>query len=292
MNEFNYSKAPSEKEVSERISELNASVLKNKNEKTLRKIFSCIDLTSLNTTDTTEKIKKMTSKVNNFNSHFPDYENVAAICVYPLLVSTVKENLNVPEVKIASVGANFPSSQTFLSVKAAECELIINKGANEVDIVISVGTFLEKKYKKVISEIQIIKHSIGNANLKVILETGEIKTIDNIHLASILAMESNANFIKTSTGKTPVSATPEAVYTMCTAIKDFYEKTGKKVGIKPSGGVVTSEDAIIYYLIVEEVLGKEWLNKNLLRFGASRLANNILTDINKLNNVNKEVNYF
>jgi deoxyribose-phosphate aldolase len=292
MNEFNYTQTPLQKEVTEKVSGLKEKVLQYKNKETLKKIFSCIDLTSLNTADTTEKIKNMTFKVNNFNNHFPDYENVAAICVYPLLVPTVKENLKANEVKIASVGANFPSSQTFLSVKAAECELIVNKGANEVDIVISVGTFLEKEYKKIASEIQIIKHSIGSVHLKVILETGELKTIENIHLASIIAMESGADFIKTSTGKTPVSATPEAIYTMCSAIKDFYNKTGKKIGIKPSGGMTISEDAIIYYLIIKEVLGEEWLNKDLLRFGASRLANNILTDLNRLNGINEIVEYF
>lgn len=292
MKEYNYAPAPLKDEITKRIEELKKDISNYKNVDTLSNIFNLIDLTSLNTSDTTEKIEDLTKKVNNFKAVFPKYKNVAAICVYPSLVSTVKYNLKEHEVKIASVGACFPSSQTFLSVKAAECELIATKGANEIDIVISVGSFLEKDYKKIASEIQIIKHSIGNSHLKVILETGELQTIENIYLASIIAMESGADFIKTSTGKTSVSATPEAVYTMCYAINDFYNKTGIKIGIKPSGGMSISEDAIIYYLIVKEILGEDWLNNKLFRFGASRLANNILTDLNKLNGINDIVNYF
>ncbi|MDD2634331.1 MAG: deoxyribose-phosphate aldolase [Bacteroidales bacterium] len=292
MKDYEYSKVPSKKLMDTELSELKKDTNKLKNKEILLQLLNCIDLTSLNATDTTEKITTMTNKVSKFSSHFPQYKNVAAICVYPSLVPTVKDHLTTKDVNIAAVGAGFPASQTFISVKAAECELTVHKGANEIDIVISVGAFLEKNYNKVAAEIQIIKESIGNAHLKVILETGELINTNNIHLASIIAMEAGADFIKTSTGKTSVSATPEAVYTMCSAIKDYYEKTGRKVGIKPSGGMSTSEDAIIYYQIVEKVLGNKWLNNKLFRLGASRLANSILTDLNTLNGKNKEVKYF
>lgn len=292
MKNFNYSTAPSKAVIDSKINELKSKVQDYKTKDNLLSIFNLIDLTSLNTTDTTEKIKKMTQKVNDFNKHFPDYNNVAAICVYPSLVPTVRETLTAKNINIAAVGACFPSSQTFLSVKAAECELTVHKGADEIDIVISVGTFLEGDYEKMSYEIEVIKQSIKDSHLKVILETGELENTDNIYLASIIAMESGADFIKTSTGKTPVSATPEAVFTMCTAIKAYYDKTGKKIGIKPSGGMSVSEDAIIYYLIVKEVLGTEWLNNKLFRLGASRLANSILSDLSKMNGKNEEIKYF
>ena len=292
MIEYEYSKAPSKGLIDSQLSELKKDTNKLKNKEVLLQLLNCIDLTSLNTTDTTKKIKAMTQKVSGFSSNFPQYKNVAAICVYPSLVPIVKENLTAKNVKIAAVGAGFPSSQTFVAVKAAECELTVHKGADEIDIVISVGSFLEKNYNKVAAEIQIIKESIGDAHLKVILETGELLNTDNIHLASIIAMEAGADFIKTSTGKTSVSATPEAVYTMCSAIKDYYAKTGRKVGIKPSGGMSVSEDAIIYYQIVKKVLGNEWLNNKLFRLGASRLANSILTDLNALEGKKDEIKYF
>jgi deoxyribose-phosphate aldolase len=292
MKEFDYTKAPSKDYIDAQISQLRQETSSLINKDILLKIFNCIDLTSLNTSDTTEKIKLMTKKVSDFSTNFPNYNNVAAICVYPSLVPTVKENLTDKNISIAAVGACFPSSQTFIAVKAAECELTVHKGADEIDIVISVGSFLEKDYKKVAGEIQIIKESIGKAHLKVILETGELLNTDNIHLASLLAMESGADFIKTSTGKSAVSATPEAVFTMCSAIKDYYVKTGRKIGIKPSGGMSASEDAIIYYQIVKKVLGNEWLNNKLFRLGASRLANSILTDLNKLEGKSEEVKYF
>ncbi len=292
MENLDYTKAPSKEFIDTTITELKKETQNYKTKDVLLKLFNCIDLTSLNTADTTDKIKNMTKKVNDFSKSFPAYNNVAAMCVYPSLVPTVKENLTAKNINLAAVGACFPSSQTFISVKAAECELTVHKGADEIDIVISVGTFLEKDYKKMAAEIAIIKEAIGNAHLKVILETGELLNTDNIHLASILSMEAGADFIKTSTGKTPVSATPEAVYTMCSAIKDYYAKTGRKVGIKPSGGMSNSEDAIIYYQIVKKVLGNEWLNNRLFRLGASRLANSILTDLNKIEGKDEVVKYF
>lgn len=270
---------PSEKLVNTKVAEVKSKVQDYKRKNILIDILNLIDLTSLNGTDTIGKIKSMTEKVNNFSKEFPKYKNVAAICVYPALVPVVKENLIDKSVKIAAVGAGFPASQTFLSVKAAECDLTVQKGADEIDIVLSLGSFLEKDLEKTAYEVKIIKSAIKEAHLKVILETGELKTIENIFLASLLSMEAGADFIKTSTGKTSISATPEAVYTMCSAIKTYYLKTGRKVGIKPSGGMTVAEDALLYYLIVNEVLGEEWLNNKLFRIGASRLANNLLKDI-------------
>jgi deoxyribose-phosphate aldolase len=270
---------PSEKLVNTKVAEVKSKVQDYKRKDILIDILNLIDLTSLNGTDTIGKIKSMTEKVNNFSKEFPKYKNVAAICVYPALVPVVKENLTDKSVKIAAVGAGFPASQTFLSVKAAECDLTVQKGADEIDIVLSLGSFLEKDLEKTAYEVKIIKSAIKEAHLKVILETGELKTIENIFLASLLSMEAGADFIKTSTGKTSISATPEAVYTMCSAIKTYYLKTGRKVGIKPSGGMTVAEDALLYYLIVNEVLGEEWLNNKLFRIGASRLANNLLKDI-------------
>jgi deoxyribose-phosphate aldolase len=292
MKKFIFESFPSSDLINSEIESLKLQIPNYKTKEVLLTLLNSIDLTSLNTIDGISKIKKMTQKVNDFYNYFPDYKNVAAICVYPIFVQTVKENLKLKHVKIASVGASFPSSQTFLSVKAAECELIVHKGADEVDIVISVGTFLENNYQIVSDEIEIIKHALGSAHLKVILESGELLNTDNIFKASIIAMESGADFIKTSTGKSPISATPEAVYTMCYAIKKYYEKTRRKVGIKPSGGMSNSEDAIIYYLIVKNVLGEGWLNNNLFRLGASRLANSILTDVSILDGKNEEIKYF
>lgn len=242
-------------------------------------LFSCIDLTSLNTADNEEKINMLAKKVSDFKLHFPNLNNVAAICVFPSMVSTTRDNLKDPDVKIASVSACFPSSQTFISVKTAECDLCIKKGADELDIVISVGDFLAGRYTKVAGEINIIKKTIGDKKLKVILETGELYNLNNIYQASVLAMEAGADFIKTSTGKTTVSATPESVYTMCLAIKDYYNKTGKMIGIKPAGGMSIPQDALLYHLIVEHILGEQWLNNKYFRLGTSKLANLLLSEI-------------
>ena len=271
-------------DVSRELIALNNKLSKNKDD--LRKIFNCIDLTSLNTHDSEENIKNMTEKVSKFNAYF-NMNNVAAICVYPNYANIVKENLSDTNVNIAVVGGGFPSSQTFLSVKLAECELAVSKGADEVDIVISVGDFLNGKYQEVFNEIYLIKKTIGDAHLKVILETGILRNIENIYTASFIAMEAGADFIKTSTGKLEPAATPEAVFVMTKAIKDYYEKTGRKIGIKPAGGIATPEDAELYYKIVEYNLGTEWLNNKLFRIGASRLANNILSELK-----GEEVKYF
>ena len=258
----------------------------NNTEEVYKKCLNLIDLTSLNGTDTEAEITAMVKKVNEFDSHFPDLENVAAICVYPAMVSVVKSNLT-EDVGIASVSAGFPASQTFIEVKVAETAMAVLEGATEIDVVISIGKFLEGKFDEVFEELEELKASCRNAHLKVILETGALKNAANIKKASVLSMQAGADFIKTSTGKIPVAATVEATYIMCTAIKEWFEKTGEKVGYKPAGGIVTTEDAVKHYTLVKQILGDEWLNNESFRFGASRLANNLLTTIKK-----EEIKYF
>ncbi len=259
----------------------------------LKKVFSLIDLTTLNTTDTDKKVHELCEKVNHFSQEFPDFPNVAAICIYPSFVGLVRKSLSAKNVNIASVVGGFPSSQTFISIKLSETSIAVEKGADEVDMVISVGKFLEKDYQTVANEITLIKAAAGKAHVKVILETGAITSFDEIYLASMLAMESGADFIKTSTGKMEPAATPEAVFVMVSAIKDYFEKTGRMVGIKPAGGVVTPEQSLVYFAIIKEVLGDKWLNSEWFRLGASRLANNLLSMIKEYESgVKKEINYF
>lgn len=258
-----------------------------KDKETLKTIFSLIDLTSLNTSDHDAKIISMVEKVNGFKDKYQDMPNVAAICVYPPFVETVKTALNVENVSIASVSGGFPSSQTYLSVKLAECEIAANKGADELDIVLSLGKFLFGDIAYCSNEIAIIKQAIGNVHLKVILESGLMETPEEVYQASMLAIKAGADFIKTSTGKDKKSADPVSVYTMCQAIKNHYEETGKMIGIKPAGGISTPEDAIIYYAIVKDVLGDKWLNNQYFRIGASRLANHLLSSIYE-----SEISYF
>ncbi|MFH2096495.1 MAG: deoxyribose-phosphate aldolase [Bacteroidota bacterium] len=248
----------------------------------LKKIFSLIDLTTLNTTDTRGRVEEFCDKINGFNGKFPNMPNVAAICIYPSLVETARKNLDVEEVKIASVSAGFPSSQTFLAIKVVESRMAVEKGADEIDIVIPVGTFLEENYKEVFTEIGVIKQGVDKIHVKVILETGALPSLDHVRLASIISMEAGADFIKTSTGKLDPPATPEAVYVMADAIRDFYSRTNKKIGIKPAGGIVAPEDALLYYAIVKDILGNDWLTPELFRLGASRLANNLLSAIVKI----------
>ena len=253
----------------------------------LKKIFSLIDLTSLNTEDNINKIASMANKVNEFSNHFSEMPNVAAICVYPSMVSYVNENINIEKLGLASVGGGFPSSQTFLNIKVDECKQAIHAGATEIDVVLSVGKFFEGDFEYCFKEIKDIKSAIGENHLKVILESGALKSHQQIWEASILSMEAGADFIKTSTGKQNPAATVDAVYVMTKAIKMFHEKTGKKVGIKPAGGIANKEDALAYFAVVKEILGDEWLNPELFRIGASRLANNLLSDIYQ-----KEIKYF
>jgi len=244
-----------------------------------KQCLSFVDYTTLNATDTLKRGREFAETVNRFSSSYPEIPNVAAICVYPTLVNVVRKTLKAPSVKIAAVGAGFPSSQTYIDVKIAECVMAAEHGADEVDIVISLGRFLDDDYQTTFDEVAQIKDALGDTHLKVILETGALKDATKIRIASLLSMEAGADFIKTSTGKVEPAATPEAAIVMCQAIKDFYAKTGKKVGFKPAGGVVTTDDAVLYYAIVKHILGKEWLNSELFRIGASRLANNLLSSI-------------
>ncbi len=258
----------------------------NNNVEVYKQCLSQIDLTSLNSTDTHAEIISMVEKVNNFKSAFPHLPNVGAICVYPALVPVVKENLK-EDIGIAAVAAGFPASQTFIEVKIAETAMSVLEGATEIDVVISIGKFLEENYEEVYEELSEIKSSCRNAHLKVIIESGALQNASNIKKASILAMAAGADFIKTSTGKMPIAATLEATYIMCQAIKEWHAKTGVKVAYKPAGGIVTTQDAVNHYTIVKQILGKDWLNNKMFRFGASRLANNLLSSIE-----NKDIKYF
>ena len=251
----------------------------NNTEEVKKLLFNCIDLTTLNSTDSDTSVMHFTEKVNKFDDEYPDMENVAAICVYPNFADIVKNTLEVDSVNIACVSAGFPSSQTFIEVKVAETALAISDGADEIDIVISIGKFLSGDYQTMCEEIQELKDVCKDRHLKVILETGALKTASNIKKASILSMYAGADFIKTSTGKQQPAATPEAAYVMCEAIKEYFQKTGNKIGFKPAGGINTVNDALIYYTIVKEILGEEWLNNTLFRLGTSRLANLLLSDI-------------
>ncbi len=253
-----------------------------------KQCLSFVDYTTLNSTDTLERGREFAEKVNRFPALCADIPNVAAICVYPTLVNAVRKTLKAEGVKIAAVGAGFPSSQTYIDVKIAECVMAVEHGADEIDIVISLGRFLDDDYQTTFDEVAQIKDALGEeVHLKVILETGALPTLTQVRIASLMSMEAGADFIKTSTGKMEPAATPEAALVMCRAIKDFYEQTGKQIGFKPAGGIVTTADAVLYYTIVKHVLGKEWLTPELFRIGASRLANNLLSDIR-----GKEEKYF
>ena len=242
-------------------------------------LFNCIDLTTLRATDSPRSVADFTERVNAFEEEHPEMKNVAAICVYPNFAQVVRAVLEVSSVDIACVAGGFPSSQTFPEVKVAEVALAVEGGADEIDIVLNVGYFLDGDYESLCDEIAEIKHSCRDARLKVILESGALKTAENIRNAAILSMYSGADFIKTSTGKEYPGADLQAAYVMCQCIKEYYEKSGRMVGFKPAGGVRTPEDAVGYYCIVREVLGEKWLTNEFFRLGASGLANNLLTAI-------------
>lgn len=254
-------------------------VKENDTQEVKKFLLHCIDLTTLKCTDSELSVMKFTQHVNDFADKYPDLENVAAICVYPNMAEIVNDTLEADGVNIACVSGGFPSSQTFTEIKVAETAMALHAGADEIDIVISVGKFLTNDYEGMCDEIQELKDVCGDKHLKVILETGALESASNIKKASILAMYSGADFIKTSTGKEKPAATPEAAYVMCQAIKEYFLETGRKVGFKPAGGLNTVQDALIYYTIVKEILGKEWLNNKLFRLGTSRLANLLLSDI-------------
>ncbi len=238
-----------------------------------------VELTTLKTTDSDVSVMAFTERVNQFENAYPDLPHVATICVYPCFAEVVKDTLEVEGVEIACVSGSFPSSQALLEVKVAETALAIKDGATEIDIVMSVGKFLSGDYEAVCDEISELKQVCGDKKMKVILETGCLKTAENIKKASLLAMYAGADYIKTSTGKESPAATPEAAYVMCQAIKEYYEETGIQIGFKPAGGLNTVMDAIIYYTIVKEVLGEKWLTNQWLRLGTSRLANLLLSEV-------------
>ena len=275
-----YNTQLNDKDVAAQVSAIIDSKVAENNTLDVKKfLFNCIDLTTLNTTDSDESVMKFTQNVNRFEESYPDLKNVAAICVYPCFAEIVKDTLEVEGVNIACVSAGFPSSQTFIEVKVAETAMAILDGADEIDIVISVGKFLSGDYETMCDEIAEIKATCKEKHLKVILETGALQSAENIKKASILSIYAGADFIKTSTGKQQPAATPEAAYVMCQAIKEYYEQTGIKVGFKPAGGINCVNDALIYYTIVKEVLGDEWLTNKLFRLGTSRLANLLLSEI-------------
>ncbi len=240
-------------------------------------LFSSIDLTTLSTEDSQESVAAFTKRVNDFDNEYPQYKNVAAICVYSNFAEVVSSTLDVTGVDVAVVAGGFPSSQTFTAVKVADVALAVAGGANEVDVVMNLGYLRDKNYEDLCDELIELKHTAKGAKLKVILETGALKTAAAIKEASILAMWSDADFIKTSTGKIYPGASLEAAYVMCQCIKEYYAQTGRKVGFKAAGGIRRAEEAVQYYAIVKEVLGDEWLNQDLFRIGASSLANNLLT---------------
>lgn len=250
-------------------------------------LMGSVELTSLHTTDSEESILAMTERVNDFDSAYPELPHVATICVYPCFANIVAQSLEVDGVEVAVVSGAFPSSQTFMEVKTIETALAIKDGATNVDIVMPMGKFLSGDYEGLCDDINELKQTCGEVPMKVILETGDLKTASNIKKAAILSMYAGADYIKTSTGKEKVSATPEAAYVMCQAIKEYYDETGIQIGFKPAGGINTVMDAIIYYTIVKEVLGKKWLTNYYFRLGTSRLANLLLSEI-----VGKETKFF
>lgn len=262
--------------------------LQENNTKEVKKfLLNSVELTTLKTTDSEDSVYKFVEKVNKFDDEYPELGHVATICVYPNFAKVCYETLENENVEIACVSGCFPSSQSFLEVKIAETALAVKDGATEIDMVMPVGKFLSGDYDGVADEIQEMKAVCGERSLKVILETGCLKTAVNIKKASILAMYAGADYIKTSTGKLEPAATPEAAFVMCQAIKEYYDQTGIQIGFKPAGGMKTVEDALTYYTIVKEVLGDKWLTNKYLRLGTSSLANKLLSEIE-----GKEIKFF
>ncbi len=255
-------------------------VAANDNREVKKFLLGSVELTSLHTTDTEESILAMIEKVNKMDSSYPDLPHVAAVCVYPVFVNLVRNSLEVDGVEITSVCGNFPSSQSRMEVKVAETQLAVADGATNVDIVLPVGKFLSEDYEGVADDISEMKQACGEVPMKVILETCDLENLSNVKRAAILSMYAGADYIKTSTGKEKAGATPEGVYVMCQAIKEYYEQTGIMIGLKPAGGINTSMDAIILYTIAKEVLGEKWMTNELFRLGTSRLAKQLVEEIN------------
>ena len=278
----------SDEEVRETVKNIIATKVHENDTPEVKKfLMGSVELTTLKTTDSDESVLAFTERVNQFEEAYPTLPHVATICVYPRFAKIVSETLEVDGVEIACVSGSFPSSQALIEVKTVETALALKDGATEIDMVLSVGAFLSGDYETVCDEIQQMKETCGEQKLKVILETGCLKTAENIKTASLLAMYSGADYIKTSTGKLEPAATPEAAYVMCQAIKEYYEKTGVQIGFKPAGGLNSVMDALIYYTIVKEVLGEKWVTNQWFRMGTSRLANLLLSEV-----IGKETKFF
>lgn len=288
-----YSYTPDQQEIDKALENISRNIEASTSVAVLKKCFSMMDLTTLNTGDTPASVEKLVNKVNAFKASYPDYPLPASICVYSNFAGLVASKKTEPEVHTTVVSACFPTSQSFLEVKLLECKMAVEAGADEVDIVLSHYHFAAGDYDAAANEIAQVRSTIDAAApgrhvcLKVILETGIMKTPFEVAKASFIAMEAGADFIKTSTGKVSVNATPQAAYVMCQCIKAFHAATGRKVGFKPAGGMSTAQDAVCYYSIVSTVLGPEWLDKKLMRFGVSRMANNLLSAVEE-----KTVQYF
>ena len=284
----NFGPAPTADEVSALLEKIGPQARRNCRTEVYKRCFGCIDLTSLGATDSRRSIGEFTRKAIELPRHFPQAGSVASICVYPVFVETVGLAAGDSKMAITSVSGGFPSSQTYLEVKMLETAMAIENGADEIDIVISIGEMLDGEYDLAGNEIETLRAEIGDdAILKVILESGTLTDPELRHKAATMAMEAGADFIKTSTGKNGIAATPEAAVAMCLAISQFAKKTGRKVGFKAAGGISTAESAALYYSIVEEILGEEWLTPERFRIGASSLANNLLSEIE-----GREIKYF
>ena len=278
----------SDDEVREAVKQIIATKVHENDTPEVKKfLMGSVELTTLKTTDSETSVMAFTEKVNQFDETYPTLPHVATICVYPKFAKVVSETLEVDGVEVACVSGSFPSSQSLIEVKTVETSLAIKDGATEIDIVMNVGAFLEGDYETVCDEIQQQKEACGDKAMKVILETGCLKTASNIKTASILSMYAGGDYIKTSTGKLEPAATPEAAYVMCQAIKEYFQKTGIRIGFKPAGGINSMTDALTYYTIYKEILGGEWMNNYYFRLGTSRLANLVLSDL-----AGKEVKFF
>lgn len=275
-----YAPAPTVEQVADRVAHLKEAATRNHNPEVYKFCYSAIDLTTLSCNDSVDSVSRFAQKAVAFYHDFPHIPNVASICVYPSFVETVGVAVDGSPMRITSVAAGFPASQTFLEVKMLEVAMAVENGADEVDIVLNVGKMLTGAYDEAANEVEVIRGEMDESViLKVIIESGALKSPELIRKASLLSMLAGADFIKTSTGKIDIAATPEAAVVMCEAIRDYYKATGRKVGFKAAGGVRTAEDAALYYTIVEEILGPEWLTTDLFRIGASSAANNLLTAI-------------
>ena len=280
--------------VEERVARFQSRSIKNQAKmQGLKMVLSMIDLTTLEGKDTAGKVRQMCFKAAHLHDAYPDLPSVAAVCVYPSMVNLAKSIVGVHGINVASVSTAFPSGQAPLEVKLADTKFAVENGADEIDMVISRGKFLAGEYAFVFDEIAAIKEVCGTARLKVILETGELTTLDNVRKASDIAIYAGADFIKTSTGKIQPAATMQVTYTMLQAIRDYYDETGKMIVMKPAGGISNAKLALHNLVMVKEVLGQEWLNNKWFRFGASSLANDVLMQILKTDSgVYQSSNYF